>query len=493
MRSTLPTFNEVWQRKFSQRLLSHLQQFDPQAKIVLGCSGGMDSMLLLYLLAELIPQRLYVLSVDHQLQQASAAWSDFVLHHCQKLNIPCQIIPIQIQAGNLEAQARQARYAAFLQHLNPQDILVLAHHQQDQAETVLLRLLQGTGVSGLSAMQEIEWRKLHHHNLSQHDPFQSNLSQSGLVSDFSLSHDNNLNPHSASQLDTAQYALWRPLLTLSRQQIGQWIQQLNIQYVDDPMNHDKHYDRVWCREQLWPLLEQRFPRMQEGIARCATLMQDADSILYEVLQQDLKQCVDSQQRLNIECLNQLSLPRQRQLLSVWMQGEDSYRPPFAMVERIRTEVIAARQDAQSVLHHASYDFVRFDGYLYRYPQAVWQALQTTPQQQTLCFDVTVQHQIALGDVKVEMVSFGIDRALLSKTLTLVARQGGEKIAFYGRKGHRILKKELQERKIPPWFRHQTQILMYHNTILGVFTSTGFWLAESVYCGKDGWLPNLQLH
>lgn len=455
-------------------------------------------MLLLHLLADLIPQRLYVLSVDHQLQQASAAWSDFVLHHCQKQNIPCQIIPVQIQAGNLEAQARQARYHAFQQHLKPQDILVLAHHQQDQAETVLLRLLQGSGVSGLSAMQEIEWRKLHRNtpcNIpSQCDLFQSDLSPNSLVSCFSLSHeDNNLNPYHSSQLDIAQYVLWRPLLTLSRQQISQWVHQLNIEYVDDPMNHDEHYDRVWCREQLWPLLEQRFPRMQEGIARCATLMQDADSILYEVLQQDLKQCVDSQQRLNIECLNQLSLPRQRQLLSVWMQGEDSYRPPFAMVERIRTEVITARQDAQSVLHHASYDFVRFDGYLYRYPQAVWQALQTTPQQQTIRFDARVQHQIALGHVTVEMANFGIDRALLSEALTLIARQGGEKIAFYGRKGHRILKKELQARKIAPWFRHQTQILMYHNTILGVFTSTGFWLAESVYCGNDGWLPNLQLH
>ncbi|SNX43662.1 tRNA(Ile)-lysidine synthase [Acinetobacter puyangensis] len=453
----------------------------------------MDSMLLLHLLAGLIPQRLYVLSVDHQLQQASAAWSQHVQHSCDKLKIPCQIIPVQIQAGNLEAQARQARYHAFQQHLKPQDILVLAHHQQDQAETVLLRLLQGSGISGLSAMQEIEWRKLHHHNPSQYDPFQSDLSQSSLVSGFSLSHDNKLNSHQSSQLDTAQYALWRPLLTLSRQQIQQWVQQLNIEYVDDPMNHDEHYDRVWCREQLWPLLEQRFSRMQEGIVRCATLMQDADNILYEVLQQDLKQCVDSQQRLNIECLNQLSLSRQRQVLSVWMQGDDRYRPPFAMVERIRTEVITARQDAQSILHHASYDFVRFDGYVYRYPQAVWQALQTTPQQQTIRFDARVQHQIALGHVTVEMANFGIDRALLSEVLTLVARQGGEKIAFYGRKGHRILKKELQARKIAPWFRHQTQILMYHNTILGVFTSTGFWLAESVYCVNNGWLPNLQLH
>ncbi len=414
----------------------------------------MDSMLLLHLFIILVPQRLKVISVDHQLQVHSAEWSAFVAVTCQQYDIPYDIIKVEVNAeGNTEAQARTARYQAFLGHLNPNDVLVLAHHQQDQAETVLLRLLQGSGVRGLSAMRETEIRQLH---------------------------------------DRHQYHLWRPLLSLSRQHIEQWSQQLQIQYVHDPMNFDTHYDRVWCRQVLWDVLEQRFPRMQDSIARCADLMQDADEILNEVLEKDYANCVDAEQRLDINRLQRLSIARQRQLLSAWMQADQQFRPPLAMIERLQLEVILARQDANSLLHYANDYFVRFDQYLYRYSAKNWLAFQQLPEKQNIQFVLGQRYQVAVGQVYIESVSkTGLTAELLNKPLTLVPRQGGEKIQFYGRDGHRILKKTLQDAKIAPWFRHQIQILMYHNTVLGVFTPQGFWLAQNPFCGAGGWLPQLQ--
>lgn len=412
----------------------------------------MDSMLLLHLFAEIIPQKLQVISVDHQLQAQSSAWAAFVHQVCQRYQIPCQMIKVAVDhQGNLEKNARQARYQALTSQLKHNDVLVLAHHQQDQAETVILRMLQGSGVQGLSAMRHIENR-----NLS----------------------------------DTDSYVLWRPLLDISRQKIDFWVNNEHIEYITDPMNHDVHYDRVWCRETLWQLLEHRFPKMQEGIVRSSKLMQDAYDILGDVLQNDLKKSVNAQQQLMLDQYLLLSSARQRQLLSYWMQAHNTYRPPLAMVEKLQQEVIYAKDDAQSVLHYAGYYFMRFDGLLYRYTAENWQQLQAEPIIQHVEFSLLELTQVAVGTAKIIESKNGIDFALLSEQLRLIPREGGEKIIFYGRKGHRVLKKELQAKKIAPWLRHQTQILMCHDTILGVFTPKGFWLADSPYVKDNGWLPTL---
>ncbi|OEY97964.1 tRNA lysidine(34) synthetase TilS [Acinetobacter qingfengensis] len=420
----------------------------------------MDSMLLLYLLAELIPHRLSVISVDHQLQPLSQQWSLWVQQNCQKLNIPCQIIAVDLQQGNVEAAARQARYQALLQQLQYEDILVLAHHQQDQAETALLRLLQGTGVQGLAAMKRIEQR------------FQKNQ----LV----------------ENLQKERYWVWRPLLDLSRTRIEQWMQQLNQSYINDPMNQDQHYDRVWCRQSVWPVLEARFPKMQESIARCTILMQDAQEILLDVLQQDRQQCIDVYGRLQLLVYHQLSSARQRQLLSSWMQADLQYRPALAMVLRLQQEVIAAKEDAQAVLHYDGIYFVRFAAHLYRYSKSEWINFNTVPVEQTVQYHLEQRFKQASEQFHIQKADIGLSFALLQKTLLLKPRQGGEKIQLWGRSGHRMLKKMLQDAKIAPWQRHQTQILMYHNEVLGVFTSQGFWLADSIYVQSQGWLPQIDI-
>ena len=455
MRSPLPAPDEIWQQQFKQRLIQAIADFPHDSFFYLGCSGGMDSMLLLSVLSEIIPQRLHVLSVDHQLQTQSTIWSAMVADYCQQLNVPCTVIPVKVSSGNLEAAARQARYKAFEQYLSQDDVLILAHHQQDQAETVMLRLLQGAGVGGLSAMRMIDTRQ--------------------------------------QFTQDSQYFLWRPLLQTSRQKIEAFIHNQKVPYVDDPMNHDPHYDRVWCRHLLWPVLMERFPAMQDGISRTAQLMQDADDILADVLQQDWQSCVSDQADcLKLTQLNLLSAPRQRQLLSRWMQGSGIYRPAFSMVERLQHEVIAARQDASSILHVGDYYFTRFADHLYRYSSLQWQNFIQPLTVQDIVFEQQVLSKIALGQVKPVLErSVGLDTVLIGKKLTLLPRQGGEKIMLYNRPGHRVLKKLLQDAKIAPWFRHQIQILMYHNTLLGVFTPQGFWLAQSPFVKNNGWLPLIQ--
>ena len=447
MRSTLSTFNEVWQRQLRTRFLKQHSQFAENTQFLIGCSGGMDSMLLLHVMSQLFPHQIRAIYVNHQLQQVSDEWADFVAEQCTQLDIPHIIQPVQVAQGNLENQARQARYEAYLQHLKENEVLILAHHQQDQAETLLLRLLSGAGVAGLSAMQAIDQRD--------------------------------------------DLTIWRPLLDTTREQICQWVAELHIPYVDDPTNLDTHYDRAWCRHELWHILQSRYPKMQQALARTSYLMQDADEILNEVLQQDLQLCGNTEQ-LDLDKLQQLSLARQRQLLSAWMKGQETYRPAFEMVQRLQDEVIYSKADSQAALHWNQFYYLRYQNQLYRIEQAQYLASKSKEliPIQALRLQLDQQLQLPAGNFQLERSKIGLAFSLLGKQLTLKARQGGEKIHLYGRVGAWPLKKAIQDAHIFPWKRHTIQILSVDNVMLGVFTPNGFWLAQSEYCEVGGWQPNL---
>lgn len=404
-------------------------------------------MLLLHLMSQIFPQKIRVIYIDHQLQSKSAEWGEFVAKQATHLNIPYTIQKVQVTDGNLEAQARQARYQAYLQHLQANEILVLAHHQQDQAETVILRLLSGAGVDGLAAMQSIDHR--------------------------------------------VDMTIWRPFLDLTREQIAEWTTQLEIEYVVDPTNYDIHYDRAWSREELWPFLQNRFPKMQQALSRTSYLMQDASEILEEVLKADLQNC-GMDECLDLTQLLELSSARQRQLLSVWMKGDGQYRPAFEMVERLKNEVIVSKSDAQAALHWNQFYYVRYQHHLYRLSRQVFLAEKLNP------VETEMEHYFQLGEIvecasgqfQITQKNMGLSASLLNKKLKIIRRQGGEKVHLYGRVRHWPLKKAIQEAHILPWLRHTIQILVIDNVMLGVFTPKGFWLAQSPYCEQGGWQPDL---
>ena len=406
----------------------------------------MDSMLLLHLMSHLFPKRIRAIYIDHQLQDVSPQWGSFVQEQCYVLDVPCVIQAVDVDTGNVESQARSARYAAFQKHLLANEILVLAHHQQDQAETVLLRLLSGAGIHGLAAMQSIDIRE--------------------------------------------KFTIWRPLLALSRQQIELWAAEMQLRNIQDQTNFDTSYDRAWCRAELWPILEKRFPKMQQALARTSYLMQDAETILADVLTQDWASCGNASV-LNLTSFRQLSAPRQRQLLSAWMKGEDLYRPAFDMVQRLFDEVIESKVDAQAALHWNQYYYVRYQQQLFRVSKAEYlaeecQTIESIEQR----FSLDQAYGFASGQYRIETQKYGLSSELLEQPLQIKPRLGGEKLHLYGRVGAWPLKKAIQSAQIFPWQRHTIQILSIDNVMLGVFTPKGFWLVESAYCEVGGWQPNL---
>ncbi|MGP5336652.1 tRNA lysidine(34) synthetase TilS [Psychrobacter maritimus] len=365
--ATLPIDNAL-----AEALLSSLAEYGEQLhgrRLWLACSGGRDSLALAALCVQLyrqgkLPFLPQLLHVNHGLQAASDAWAQHVAQWAKVQNIPCRILRAQVD-GHDEQAARQARYDVMRAQLNQDDVLLLAHHADDQAETVLMRLIQGAGVNGLSAMQP--WR----------------IQTQG----------------------THRIALWRPWLTIKRATISAYAQRLKLPYIDDPTNDAGDNVRSGLRRDIMPILASYNSNVIDNIARSAQLLSDAQLIINAQAGEDLQQIEiaslqlpPAQRVLNIDKLQKLPIYRQRQLLHYWL-GQDEPLPP---AKQLVDDVLSLSQrddnDHQTALfwqgRKESYTIRRYRQQLYRLSSdwLKWLELSLTEQTQTL-FNFTESNPI----------------------------------------------------------------------------------------------------
>jgi len=347
----------------AEALLKSLAEYGEQLhgrRVWLACSGGRDSLALAALCVQLyrqgkLPFLPQLLHVNHHLQAASGAWAQHVANWAKAQNIPCRILQAQVN-GRDEQAARQARYDAMRAQLNQNDVLLLAHHADDQAETVLMRLIQGAGVNGLSGMQP--WR----------------IQTQG----------------------THRIVLWRPWLTIKRATISAYTQRLKLPYIDDPTNDAGDNVRSGLRRDIMPILASYNSNVIDNIARSAQLLSDAQLIINAQASEDLQhtevaslQLPPAQRVLNIDKLQKLPIYRQRQLLHHWL-GQDE---PLPTAKQLVDDVLSLSQrddnDHQTVLfwqgRKQSYTVRRYRQQLYRLSSdwLKWLELPLAKQTQTL--------------------------------------------------------------------------------------------------------------
>lgn len=277
----------------------------PDGPLLLALSGGLDSSLLLHLLvmAGLGP-RLSVVHVDHQLQSESQDWSRFCESLAQRYDVPFTVEKVAVDLSEgLEAGARNARYAILLPMARRRGAtLITAHHRSDQAETLLLRLLRGAGVQGLSAMRPLTVRD--------------------------------------------GVSLWRPLLELDRQCLALWAQSEQLHWQDDPSNGDESLRRNYLRHRIMPALREHWPGADATLARAADHMAEAAGLLEEIAEADAAEAGVTGARLSLSALPGLSLARQRNLLRWWLQRNGATTPSQAVLEEMLA-VQHAAQDSQA--------------------------------------------------------------------------------------------------------------------------------------------------
>ncbi|WP_423813325.1 tRNA lysidine(34) synthetase TilS [Psychrobacter sp. 219-2-C] len=348
----------------AEALLKILAEYGEQLhgrRVWLACSGGRDSLALAALCVQLyqqgeLPFLPQLLHVNHNLQAASGAWAQHVANWAKAQNIPCRILQAQLN-GRDEQAARQARYDVMRRQLNQDDVLLLAHHADDQAETVLMRLIQGAGVNGLSGMQP--WR----------------IQTQG----------------------THRIVLWRPWLTIKRATISAYAQRLKLPYIDDPTNDAGDNVRSGLRRDIMPILANYNSNVIDNIARSAQLLSDAQLIINAQASEDLQhtevaslQLPPAQRVLDIDKLQKLPIYRQRQLLHHWLTQDEPLPPAKQLVDDVLSLSQRDDNDHQTALfwqgRKQSYTVRRYRQQLYRLSSdwLKWLELPLTKQMHVLC-------------------------------------------------------------------------------------------------------------
>jgi tRNA(Ile)-lysidine synthase len=387
--------------------------------LLLGFSGGLDSTVLLHVLAQLAPAmgfRLRALHVHHGLSPNADAWAEHAGKVCAELAVPLHIERVVVAGGaSVEAEARRARHAAFAACLQKDEALLLAQHRDDQAETVLFRLLRGAGVTGLGAMSAVTAF-----------PVSAGVTQ----------------------------PQWRPLLTVSRADIEACAHLQGMEWIEDESNDDTRFARNFLRRDIIPLLQTRWPAVTETLAATALRLQEADALLTELAVELAQESVDARQRLDVVGLKGLTLAQQRLLLRHWLRTQGFLLPDEALLELILGEVLAAREDAEPVVAWSGVEVRRYREHLFAMPP-----LPSMPQGWEREWDGVAP--LALPDGRV--------LTLLSApgNFTVRYRRGGERLRPAGLAQSRELKTLFQENAVPPWERERLPLVWRGEELLAV--------------------------
>ena len=424
-----------------------------QRHVWVALSGGMDSVVLLHathaLKTTLAIQQLTAIHIHHGLSPQADQWATHCEQLCTPLKIPCVVRKVKInqtKGESLENLARHARYGEFKQNLAPQNLLLLAHHQDDQAETLILQLIRGAGVHGLSAMPG-------------RAPF-------GLGE------------------------MMRPFLTLPRREIHHYAQQHQLSWVEDASNQNLDFDRNFLRHEIMPRLLTRFKGLNTSISRSSLLCADAATLMDHCAQQDLillqecptpeikfpaytspehtsKGTAKNTKPLFIPALLALTDPaRIRNALRYWIKKQGLATPDYTHIQRIIAEVLTARPDAKPLVRWIGGEVRRYRHYLYamanlqvidKQAEYLWQIdqpLTIAPLQKTLTTEP------CLGQ--------GIKASLCESLPVWVKfRQGGESCKIAPQTPTKTLKHLFQTAGIPPWERSHLPLIYIQNTLVAV--------------------------
>lgn len=411
------------------KLKRQFQDYYPTHRdFLIGLSGGIDSIVLLHLLAEL-NINLRAVHIHHGLSPNADSWATFCEQACKQLNIPFLLEKVSVDSSKgIEAGARTARYQAIGKIIKPHEVFVTAHHLDDQAETFLLALKRGSGIKGLSAMQAVGfWQK---------------------------------------------FTIFRPLLDVSKSELKQYASQYELTWIEDESNQDNQYDRNFLRNQVLPILNQRWQRFNQMVARSAHHCAEQQILLEELLSHELERYADFAEKcLNIEAFPQFSLAKQQQLIRLWLEKCGEQMPSTAQIIQVIHQMIFTNVDKNPQIKLANYWLRRYQYHLYLTNKVIDldNFCQPLFAQKSLTLPDGIGELQHLGEAIIYKKSGKIDRLLLPEALVnaslqvKLAHQG--KVKRYGNPMREEMKKLYQKTKIPVWLRKRTPLIFFKDQLV----------------------------
>lgn len=387
----------------------------PAGALCVAFSGGSDSVVLLHALSKLAAARergLRALHVEHGLHPDSQQWSKQCADFAARFDVPCRCIGVTVDSHGqgIEAAAREARYAALQAELTSGELLLTAHHGDDQAETVLLRLLHSAGAEGLAGMRRLR------------------LFGTGW--------------------------LWRPLLDLPRATLLEYAQQHALTWIEDPSNRDARFARSFLRQEILPALRRRWPDAAARLARSAERLRGESDLLLAEANRSLAMARTLQaSALRIDVLLAQPPALQRLVLGLWLDECGLARPPAPVWERAVPELLLARRDAEPRIAWGETEMRRYRDLLYCMPKLPEVNLHWSREWDGM---TPLDLPTGFGRLRFDPVPEGgvPERGM---HLQVRPRRGGERIRLHGEQ-HSDLRKRLQEIGLPPWQRERLPLL-----------------------------------
>lgn len=398
-------------------------------------SGGLDSTVLLHLLAQLAAQFHFQLSavhVHHGLSANADAWAAHCHRLAESLQIPLEVRRVSVErdsADGLEAAARRARHAVF-SSLDC-DWVMLAHHRGDQAETVLHRLMRGSGVHGAAGMRPID----------------------------------------------ASRRLLRPLLDEPRARLLAWAQQHELAWIEDESNVDTRFTRNFLRNQVLPQLQGRHAGVESNLARAARLFDESAGLLDELAAQDAMRIAPGAEG-SLPALRDLSEPRARNLLRHLLVKHGALPPTTDRLTEALRQIHVASQGLRLV----------FDGVaLCAWRDAFWIEREIAPDVAELAW--RGESQLAWSGGVLRFGASSGPQALrldMHACVRVSARRGGERLRLRAGGPSRAFKQLAQESGIPPWQRDRLPCLWQDAELvwMGRIGANADWRCAD---GEPGWL------
>lgn len=430
-----------------EALLASVRQLPAHGRLYVALSGGMDSVLLLHTVARLQRDgaRPAAIHVNHQLQPNAAEAEHFCWRLCQSLGLACHTIRVSVPAtasrdgngtGGLEQAARQARYQAFKSCLGEGDLLLMAHHRDDQAETVLFRLIRGTGVAGLGGM-----------------------------------------PVSR---EVGSGWLYRPFLGIDRAELEAWAKATGIAWVEDPSNSDPRFDRNFLRQSILPALRDRWPFLNRRLAATARACGESGELADSLARIHLARCATDDEGLDLSALADLSMAEQKNLVRWWVRQRHLPPPETVDWPGLLSQLIGSAVDRQPEYLGPGYALRRHRNRLYL---VTGDALPETGQVRLEPGRATSWDGWRL---RLQCVT---PAAGSHPRLQVNARQGGERIRVRPNGPSRPLKKWLQEQSVPTWERNRLPLVTDAEGGADSLVAVGhLWVSER-YSGEvpgSGW-------
>ena len=393
----------------------------PDVSLCVALSGGVDSTALLAALAAARskPARLRALHVDHGLRPASKEWAQHCRSLARRLHVPLKVLSTKVERArgeSLEAAAREARYRLLAGALDSGEVLLTAHHCDDQLETVLLQLFRGSGLPGLAGM-----------------PARAPFAKGWLV---------------------------RPLLSRSREELAAWAREHELTWVDDDSNADVQLDRNYLRSRVVPLIRERWPGSAAAVARSARHVAEAQTLLDDLALADVDRARYGES-LSVKTLRTLPLERRRNALRFWITRAGHLAPDTRRLGEIAGALLDARPDANPSVEWSSISEgvpvgepirvrVQRDGDLLTLSQAAATPAATSADilwSWRECRTCALPRD--LGKLELEPDERGpIDLDALPDVLAIRWRSGGERLSPRRGGSRRSLKNLLQESRVP---------------------------------------------